>query len=65
MGHVPAMFLELAEDELALVGAARFMQGRIGVLRAFGDTAEEFGGQLVGFDELLRADDDEELVKVL
>ncbi len=55
LGHVPAVFLKLAEYEFAFVGAAGFVQGGVGLLGAFGYAAEEFGWQVVRFDAGLRA----------
>ena len=59
--HVPAVFLELAENEFAFVGAAGFVQGAVGLLGAFDDAAEKFGRKMMRLDANLRADDDQAL----
>src|SRR5713226_4209642 len=55
--HVPAIFLQLAQNEFALVGAARFVQRGIRMLRALGHPAEQLWRQVVRLDACLRADD--------
>src|ERR1700694_1182332 len=55
--HVPAIFLQFAQNELSLVGAARFMQRRVGMLRALCDAAEKLWGQVVRLYSRLRAND--------
>src|SRR5437762_4649481 len=45
--HVPAIFLELAENEFAFVGAAGFVERAVRLLGAFDDTAEKFGRKMM------------------
>ena len=59
--HVPAVFLEFAENEFAFVGASGFVQGAVGLLGAFDDAAEKFGRKMMRLDANLRADDDQAL----
>ena len=62
--HVPAIFLEFAQDKFAFVGAAGFVQRAVGLLRAFDDAAKKFGRQMVRLDADLRADDDQALDEI-
>ena len=57
--HVPAVFLELAENEFAFVGASGFVQGAVGLLGAFHHAAEKFRREMMRLDANLRADDDQ------
>src|SRR5579863_5891697 len=59
LGHVPAIFLEFAEDEFAFVGAASFVQGAVRLLGAFYHAAEKFGREMMRLDADLWADDDQ------
>jgi hypothetical protein len=43
LSHIPAVLFELAKDELALIRTAGFVERRVGMVRAFGNTAKEFG----------------------
>src|SRR5690349_14295825 len=62
--HVPAIFLELAQNEFALVSAARFVQRSVRLMQAFRNATEKFGRKMVRLDARLRADDDETLDKI-
>ena len=62
--HVPAIFLQLAQDELAFVGAARLVQRGVGLLRTLGDSAEKLGGEMMRLDTCLWANDDQPFDKV-
>src|SRR6267143_1832101 len=53
--HIPAVLLKLAEDEFALVGAARFVQRGIKMLRTLGYAAEKLRRKVVRLDARLRA----------
>src|SRR5439155_7049763 len=64
LGHVPAVFLQLAQNEFAFVGAARFVKRAVGLVRALHNAAEKFGRQVVRLDANLRTDDDEPLDEV-
>jgi len=64
LGHVPAILLELSEDEFALVGAAGFVERAVGLVSAFDHAAEKFGWKVVGLDAYLRTDDDQALNEV-
>src|SRR5882724_11671104 len=62
--HVPAVFLELAQNKFALVGASGFVQSSVWLMQTFRDAAKEFGREMVRLDARLRADDDETLDKI-
>src|SRR6267142_5296546 len=62
--HVPAVFLKLAENEFALVGAARFVQSGIELLRTLGYAAEKLRRQVVRLDARLRAHNHQPLHEV-
>src|SRR5579859_1847241 len=62
--HVPAIFLQLAQDEFAFVGAARFLQRAVRLMQTFGDAAEKFRRKMMWFDARLRANDDEALDEI-
>src|SRR5690242_8080211 len=62
--HVPAIFLELAQNKFAFVGAARFVQRAVRLMQAFGNAAEKFGRKVMRLDARLRANNDETLDKI-
>src|SRR5262252_10199426 len=64
LGHVPAVFLQLAKNELAFVGVARFVKRRIRMMRAFGNTAKQLRREVVRFNARLRANDDQPLHEI-
>src|SRR5262249_27489007 len=63
--HVPAIFLELAQNEFAFVGAARFVQRSLRLVQTLGTAAEEVGRKVMRLDASLRANDDESLDEIL
>src|SRR6266850_1600816 len=62
--HIPAVLLKLAEDEFSLVGAARFVQSGIELLRTLGYAAEKLRRQVVRLDARLRAHNHQPLHQV-
>ena len=62
--HVPAVFLQLSQNEFPFVGTARFVQRRIRMLGTLGGSAEEFGRQVMRFNARLRANDHEALHEI-
>ena len=62
--HVPAVFLKFTQDKFAFVGAARFVEGAVGLVCGFDDAAEEFRREMVRLDAHLWADDDETLDQI-
>src|SRR6266436_2495939 len=56
--HVPAVFLQLAQDEFTLIGAARFVQRGIRVLGTLRHSAKDFGRQMMRLDARLRTNND-------
>src|SRR5215469_11473801 len=62
--HVPAVFLQLAQDELAFIGAACFVKRAVRLMRGFDDAAEKFRREMVGLDADLRADNDQALDQI-
>src|SRR5262249_2324444 len=62
--HVPTVFLKLAQDKLAFVGAARFVQRRVGMLRALRDAPKKLRRKVMRLDTRLRADDHKPLDKI-
>src|SRR6266851_2245667 len=62
--HVPAVFLQLAQNKFALIGAARFVQSGIRVLRTLRHPAKDFGRQMVRLDARVRANNDQALDEV-
>src|SRR5690242_18397207 len=62
--HVPAVFLQLAEYELAFVGTARFVQGGVWMLRTVRDSAEKFGRKVMWLNARLRANNHEALNEI-
>src|SRR5215813_2440784 len=63
--HVPAIFLQLAQNEFTFIGAARFVQGAVWLMQAFRDAAEQFRRQMMRLDARLRADNYEPLDEIL
>src|SRR5882762_11026308 len=53
--HVPTVLLQFAQNEFALVGAARFMQRGVRMVRAFGGATKELGRQMMRFNPCLGA----------
>src|SRR6266446_8137411 len=62
--HVPAVLLQFAQNKFPLIGAARFMQRGVGLVRAFGCAAEEFRRQVMRLDARLGAHDDQPLDEI-
>src|SRR5229473_1422556 len=57
--HVPAVLLQFAQDEFALVGAACLMQRGVRMVGTLRSATEELGWQVVRLDVRLGADDDQ------
>src|SRR5579864_6983613 len=62
--HVPAIFLEFAQNEFAFIRAARFVQRGIGMLRTLGDAAKQLRRKMVRFDARLWADNHQALDQI-
>src|SRR5256885_843113 len=62
--HVPAIFLELAQNKFAFVSAARFVQRAVRLMQAFGHAAEKFGRKVMRLNTRLRANNDETLDEI-
>src|SRR6184192_1002363 len=62
--HIPAIFLELAQNKFAFVSAARFVQRAVRLMQAFGYAAEKFGRKVMRLDARLRANNDEALDEI-
>src|SRR5215831_229534 len=62
--HVPAVLLQLAENEFTFISAACFVKRGIGMMRTLGDAAKEFGGEVVRLDARLGTNDDQALHEI-
>src|ERR1700730_1715986 len=62
--HIPAIFLQLTQNKFALIGAARFVQSRIWLLRAFRHSTKDFGRQMMRLNACLRANDNQALDQI-
>src|SRR6266481_1813057 len=62
--HVPAVFLQLAQNKFPLIGAACFVKRGIRVLRTLRHAAKDFGWEMVRLNARLRANNDQALDKV-
>src|SRR5712672_4235529 len=62
--HVPAIFLQLAQNKFTLIGATRFVQRGVWLLRALRPTAKTLGGQMVRLDACLRANNNQTLHQI-
>src|SRR5258706_8662046 len=62
--HVPAIFLELAQNKFAFVGAACLVQRAVWLMQTFRNAAKEFRRQMMGLDPRVRTDDDQSLHEI-
>src|SRR6266568_5774195 len=62
--HIPAVLLKFPQDEFPFIGTARFMERRVGMVRAFRSAAKEFGRQVMRFDARLGAHDHQSLDEI-
>src|SRR5882757_6874542 len=62
--HVPAIFLQLAQNKFTLIGATRFVQRGVWLLGTLRHTAKNLGGQMVWLDARLWANNNQTLHQI-
>src|SRR5712672_139597 len=62
--HVPAIFLQLAQNKFTLIGAARFVQRGVWLLRTLRHAAKNLGRQMVWLDARLWANNNQALDQI-
>src|SRR5258706_121609 len=64
LGHVPAIFLQLAQNKFTLIGTARFVQRGVWLLGTLRHTAKDLGRQMVRLDARLRTNNNQALHQI-